>query len=298
MDYFWTAIQGQPAASKPEAKSGYHVCPPSSEYELALGEVHTKLDDALNFLQRDVGYCLLADARPAYGSGVTLQTDRFVEKRKQKLPREAGPQPAKSSQKVLDLHGDEILMKNPDTVKYAHLPEDLVLVSRFCRLLGEGKEQVWELVKDNEGLFKTVLQGVRLMHLCDYQYPDIVLVLAYGSVYFKTTFAHIGHKMSKHEAAHVCVLLIYLAHGFLLDETCPLRCWHKHIFRKYCTLKVLDAALFRLFQMRTDFGLRVTDEEQKQALEGLGNVVGMGRSRASSTRGSSPGAAPSAVAGG
>lgn len=26
------------------------------------------------------------------------------------------------------------------------------------------------------------------------------------------------------QAAHVCVLLIYLAHSFLLDETCPLRC--------------------------------------------------------------------------
>ena len=27
----------------------------------------------------------------------------------------------------------------------------------------------------------------------------------------------------RREAAHVCVLLIYLAHSFLLDETCPLR---------------------------------------------------------------------------
>ncbi|CAJ1444537.1 unnamed protein product [Effrenium voratum] len=61
------------------------------------------------------------------------------------------------------------------------------------------------------------------MHLCDYHYADVVLTLAYASVYFRSAFTAIGQKMSDYEAAHVCVLLIYLAHSFLLDETCPLR---------------------------------------------------------------------------
>eukprot|EP00439_Symbiodinium_sp_Y106_P002610 s853_g1.t1 len=85
-------------------------------------------------------------------------------------------------------------------------------------------------------------------------------------------FDNIGRTMSDYEAAHVCVLLIYLAHSFLLDETCPLRSaemvWQQHIFKKYCNLKVLDAALYRIFKMR-DFRLRITEAEEKEALSVL-----------------------------
>merc|ERR1712187_84373 len=140
--------------------------------------------------------------------------------------------------------------------------------SRWVKVVCKDRPLIGAKARGNELLYKTMLQAVKLMHLCEYQYPDIVLVLAYGSVYFKSTFDSIGHKMSEHEAAHVCVLLIYLAHVFLLDETCPLRCWQKHIFRKYCTLKVLDAALFRLFQMQV-FKLRISEQDEKRALSFL-----------------------------
>lgn len=33
------------------------------------------------------------------------------------------------------------------------------------------------------------LQGIRLMHLCDYHYADVVLTLAYASVYFRSSSA-------------------------------------------------------------------------------------------------------------
>merc|ERR1719217_1640884 len=131
-------------------------------------------------------------------------------------------------------------------------------------MTAEAKKKCCQAIK-HEGFYKNVMQGVRLMHLCDYDYADVVLVLAYASVYFRSTFSSIGKKMSPNEAAHVVVLLIYLAHAFLLDETCPLRIWQKHIFRKYCTLKVLDAALFRLFQMQ-GFQLRISEEEERRAL--------------------------------
>ncbi|CAK0847023.1 unnamed protein product [Prorocentrum cordatum] len=61
------------------------------------------------------------------------------------------------------------------------------------------------------------------------------------------------------------MLLVFLAHCFVLDENCPLRCWQKYIFRKYCTLKVLDAATFRIFQMR-DFRLRVSEQDPRRNL--------------------------------
>jgi len=113
---------------------------------------------------------------------------------------------------------------------------------------------------------------VRLLHLCNYDYADVVLVLAYASVYFRNTFSTIGSEMSATESAHVVVLLIFLAHVFLLDETCPLRIWQKHIFRQYCTIKVLNAALFRVFQMRPGLSLRVSDEEESMALLGLSGL--------------------------
>ncbi|CAJ1403733.1 unnamed protein product [Effrenium voratum] len=129
------------------------------------------------------------------------------------------------------------------------------------------------------------------MHLCDYHYADVVLTLAYASVYFRSAFTAIGQKMSDYEAAHVCVLLIYLAHSFLLDETCPLRVWQQHIFKKYCNLKVLDAALFRIFKMR-GFRLRITEAEEKQALSvlllrtnGLHDANGASRRSSSSSKG-------------
>lgn len=189
-----------------------------------------------------------------------------------------------------------------DISKYAQYPCDLILIYRFQHMLyktvledavrdvylnnvaasGSSEKNLWDRLQEAErrcstainhdGLFKTVLQSVRLMHLCDWDYSDVVLVLAYASVYFRGTFSTIGRKMSPNEAAHVTALLIYLAHSFLLDETCPLRAWQKHIFRKYCTLKVLDAALFRLFKMRPGYSLRITEEEERAALLGLSGL--------------------------
>lgn len=280
--------------------SGFAVLRQQSEHELALSEVHSKLDQALNFLQRDVGYCLLSDARPDIGGGVRLrQKPAFPQARDHvakgvqsaRVPQGApltGAIPSTSvsgssaqdkaveeeEQRAREAEVEPLLLV-PETARYAHHKEDLLLVSRFARIISEHSSEAERKVK-HEALFKTVLQGVRLMHLCDYPYADVVLVLAYASVYFRSTFEKIGHKMSEHEAAHVCVLLIYLAHSFLLDETCPLRCWQKHIFRKYCTLKVLDAALFRLFQMRKDYGLRITERELQGALQGLSGHVNGG----------------------
>merc|ERR1712100_731601 len=92
--------------------------------------------------------------------------------------------------------------------------------------------------------------------------------MAHTSVYFTTALRILGSKMDQQEAAHVCALLMYLAHSFVVDETCPMRCWQKHLFRQYCTVKVLNAALFRLFKMRR-FVLRITGEEEKAALKML-----------------------------
>jgi len=392
-------------------QSRFAVLPQNTDEELKLSEVHSKLDKALNFLQRDVGYALLDDVRPHTGGGVRLKEmpkanaavpkgDRSCRQPKEAEPRSSSEpehkiqispedldesiikllrvifersggrlraselaeqayrrqasnfqlngqldrlfrgikidedreitweefqqlhaeskvdmggvthpscEPASASstapapqagqvklsppKMLTDPAIDEIIAISPDSARYAHYQCDLVLVSRFAQILyksvlqdlfvdadaglvthAEAKKRCYQAVC-HDGVYKAVLQGVRLMHLCDYDYADVVLVLGYASVYFRSTFNSIGKKMSPNEAAHVVVLLIYLAHAFLLDETCPLRIWQKHIFRKYCTLKVLDAALFRLFQMRPGFKLRISDEEERVALLGLSGLT-------------------------
>lgn len=395
---FEAAFYPPPRAEDANDQSKFAVLPQNTEDELTLSEFHSKLDRALTFLQRDVGYALLDDVRPHTGGGVRLRqppprANAAIAKgdRSAKLPKEpllstssapsrdspedlddsiikllrvifersggklrcselaeevyrrqatnfrsngqldrlfkgiridqdreitweefealhannkgtgsscapssASTAPAlqaiQSPPQVMPIDSEEIVAMSPEVSKYAHYQCDLVMVSRFAHVLykgilqelwsdaekglithAEAKKRCSQAVK-HDGVYKTVLQGVRLMHLCDYDYADVVLVLGYATVYFRSTFSSIGKKMSPNEAAHVVVLLIYLAHAFLLDETCPLRIWQKHIFRKYCTLKVLDAALFRLFQMRPGFKLRISDEEERTALLGLSGL--------------------------
>jgi len=161
----------------------------------------------------------------------------------------------------------QVIMFSRGTAKYAQYPDDLVLVWRFGRVLAMVCPEAAQKVQ-HEVLYRTVLLAIRLMHLCDYSYSDVVVTLAYASVYFKGTFASIGDKMNAAEAAHVSALLVFLAHCFVLDDACPLRCWQKHIFRKYCTLKVLDAALFRLFELH-NFKLRISEEDERYVLSVL-----------------------------
>jgi len=353
--------------------SRFAVLPASTNDELALSEVHTHLDRALRFLQQDVGYALLDDARPRAGAGVRLRGSRssgFEPPAVRRLPHSVlVPQeqaaacssgtraepPEDLDSNVMELlhasfmrHGGklraselaeqlanvcqrqssfrlngqwdrlfngtyidqdmevewedfqsfyvqipkapsdvvDILEMSPEVSRHAHYKCDLVLVSRFAQLLykqclqdslpgcksaAEAEKKCARATK-HDGFYTNILLAVRLLHLCNYDYADVVLVLAYASVYFRNTFSTIGSEMSATESAHVVVLLIFLAHVFLLDETCPLRIWQKHIFRQYCTIKVLNAALFRVFQMRPGLSLRVSDEEESMALLGLSGL--------------------------
>eukprot|EP00425_Heterocapsa_triquetra_P024233 CAMPEP_0195117656 /NCGR_PEP_ID=MMETSP0448-20130528/114814_1 /TAXON_ID=66468 /ORGANISM="Heterocapsa triquestra, Strain CCMP 448" /LENGTH=320 /DNA_ID=CAMNT_0040154877 /DNA_START=81 /DNA_END=1040 /DNA_ORIENTATION=- len=259
------------AAFKPPPKAGdagagnenFAILPRQAPNELALSEVHTNLDKVLLFLQCDIGYALLDDARPGGGGNVAL---RPGDSRSVGLARKPTMAP-RDAPVVGDEEAKEVIRFTQDTARYAQYKDDLVLVWRFANMLVEASPGAADKIK-HETFYKTVLQGIRLMHLCDFNYSDVVVTLAYASAYFRSAFSAIGHKMGDTEAAYVCVLLIYLAHSFVLDETCPLRFWQTHIFRKYCNVKVLDAALFRLFHGR-DFRLRITPEEEKHALSVL-----------------------------
>lgn len=264
------AAVGLPQPSASAAATGeYAILPQQSEDALVLSEVHSHLDRVISFLQREVGYLLLDDAAPRLGGGVHLRNAPGL-----RAAEAAGAQglrsarlPRRELQEVRDEETKQVITLNRETAKYARFPDDLVLVWQFVNRIIEACPDAERKIKHEE-LYRKVLKGIRLMHSCDFNYSDVVVTLAYASVYFAGTYAAIGGSMSVSEAAHVVVLLIFLAHSFVLDETCPLRYWQRNIFRNYCTLKVLDAALFRLFEMRL-FVLRVPQDEEKRALSAL-----------------------------
>lgn len=236
-----------------------------TEQELVISEVHAQLDRVLAFLEQAVGYPLLDDARPIFGGAVAVTTRRLKgggrEDRLARLPSQELEDP--DEEEV----GRQVLRFSRGTARYARYPDDLVLVWRLAERLVEGNAQAGAVVR-TEKFYKTVLKGVRLMHLCEFSYSDIVVTLAYSTVYFIEAFAECGDRMSDDEAAHVCLLLIYLAQVFVLDEICPLKCWQSHVFRNYCSVQILNAALFRLFHLR-QYKLRISEYDERQALAAL-----------------------------
>merc|ERR1712232_1467191 len=88
-------------------------------------------------------------------------------------------------------------------------------------------------------------------------------VLAHASSYFLDTYAKCGDGMDASEVGNVLALLIFLAHSYVLDETCRLKTWHKYLFTKYCSLDMLSAAVMRLMEIR-NYLLRLEDEDLEQ----------------------------------
>jgi len=231
------------------------ILPWESRKKLVLSDISCKLNRVRRFLERDIGYVLLDDAAPSNHGGIGL---RAVVPREQQKPGLVAPNAQdreRDEGKIQDM-----VMFRPDMARFAKYPDDLVLVLRFMDTL----EGVATRAK-GETTCKTILQGVRLMHSCKYGYTDIVLTLAYTSIYFRETVDQINQNMCDYEAAHVCALLMFLAHSFILDETCPLKFWQQSIFKHYCNLKILDMALFRLFRL-LNFQLRISKEDEQRAL--------------------------------
>lgn len=226
------------------------VLPWQSRRKLMLSEVSSKLDCVRRLLERDVGYLLLDDALPCNG-GVGLRAPRRHRKTGLVAP---SPEDLQKDQQTEDV------IFFPDVARFAKYPDDVILVLRFMDTL----ENVASRAK-GDITCKTILKGVRLMQSCKCGYADIVLTLAYTSVYFRETVGQISQDMCDYEAAHVCAVLMFLAHSYILDETCPLKFWQQKIFKNYCTLKILDMALFRLFGL-LNFQLRISRDDEQRAL--------------------------------
>jgi hypothetical protein len=126
--------------------------------------------------------------------------------------------------------------------KQAHCPQDVLLCWKMCSLMG---------LEDVPDLFVVMLyRGTKLLHRCGYHTQDIVTMASYAVVYAVDVLAkHLG-TMDWKEAANMFGLQLYLAHAYLMDEHCPLKEWHKHIFSQYCSMSVLATATMQLMRSR------------------------------------------------
>jgi len=101
---------------------------------------------------------------------------------------------------------------------------------------------------------------VTLLRACGYPLQDVCVILAHASVYYCDAIAANGREMDPNEVAHVLVALIFLAHSYVEDNTCPLNIWHQRLCKDYCNLKLLNTAVMQLMKMRR-WCLRVGDRD-------------------------------------
>jgi len=131
--------------------------------------------------------------------------------------------------------------------------EDLALTECFYNMAD---------IKDSSPETLTLmLRAVMLMRSCGYHMNDVCLTLAYASMYYNDVITKLK-SVRQGEAGYMMVLLMYLAHSYVLDESCPLKHWHTYLCRDYCDIKTLDSAVFGLMKMR-GFVLRVDDKESQ-----------------------------------
>jgi hypothetical protein len=126
--------------------------------------------------------------------------------------------------------------------EYAHSGEDINLLARvleLCRVSEADSETA-----------KLLLRAIKFLRLCDYSSEDICSTLAHATAYFVDAFSLCGNQMDSCEVGNVLTTLMFIAHCYVQDETCPLHVWHQHLFQKYCPLRTLNVAIVRLMEIR------------------------------------------------
>jgi len=126
-------------------------------------------------------------------------------------------------------------------VQCAHCVDDVLLLAAFLDLSG---------VRCIRGeAVRLLLRTLKFLRLCDYWTEDICSILAHASVYFSNVSLLCGDQMDGQEVGNVLATLIFIAHCYVQDETCPLQIWHQCLFVKYCPLKTLNSAVVRLMEI-------------------------------------------------
>jgi len=169
---------------------------------------------------------------------------------------------ASSATKSCDLRNtDKISEKSTRAPESEFEHDDSELVTKFAELCDMCMTTEFD---------RLMTRCIRMLRLCDYPPEDVRCILAHASKYVSELSQFSSNPMASLEQANVACLYIYVAHCYVEDECCPLPTWHKHLFRRYCAPKTLQAAVSRLMQLR-DWKFRLTDAELHARLEILGD---------------------------
>lgn len=115
--------------------------------------------------------------------------------------------------------------------------------------LAKGFMQICQYCSAHPALLDRIRRAVRLLRLCSYPLDDICAVMAHASVYFDDLRQQLNTK-SPAETGNVIALLMFVAHSYVEDETCPLAVWHQHLFTGYCSVKTLNKVVMQMFESR------------------------------------------------
>lgn len=99
---------------------------------------------------------------------------------------------------------------------------------------------------------------VAFLRACRYSAEEICVIFAHASVYFDAIKGKCK-PADVSEILNIMILLMFIAHSYVQDHHCPLHCWHKHLFKKYCTLQTLNRAIMSIMKLR-GYVLRVEDD--------------------------------------
>lgn len=160
-------------------------------------------------------------------------------------------------------------------------PLDAALAVRIAELLGARMDcSLAEALAEtadsstNETCFsvRLILKCLRLLRACHYASDDIEVIIAHALCYVEDVKIVSQREgvadMPIVEASYVFCVLVFLAHSHTQDQNRPLKIWHKHLFRNYCELKVLNCAVMGLME-KLRYNLRVRPRRLQLKLSSL-----------------------------
>jgi hypothetical protein len=115
---------------------------------------------------------------------------------------------------------------------------------QFADLLG--------LPKEDSGGRELVSRMVRMLLLCGYDAADLNPVFVHALALFDRVLPSLplhGALMAPLERTAIALLTCYLAHAYILDETCPLKYWQSRIYQDYCSLRDLNLAVMKIMRL-------------------------------------------------
>jgi len=141
--------------------------------------------------------------------------------------------------------------------RHAHCTEDIYVMMKFAQLA--------KVPRITRGYAQVVLATLKLLHLSKYPASDIWIVIAHASAYFGDLCKAVGPRLGEVERNFLIVPTVFLAHSYIVDITVPLSEWHRHLMGRYCSLKMLNAALLEILKKRR-YMLRLDDTELAERL--------------------------------